>query len=244
MMRVTDLFLAFPFLVALLVVRDVPRRASRALDADHRRTRRRSGSSSCCSPLFGWMGVARLVRGQVLALKEREFIEASRALGATNRRIIVRHLLPNSIGPILVALTLVGRRRRSSPSRRCRSSASARSPAPGTTSLGNLVGERRRRASDRATGGWPCSRAAARARSRSASTSSATACATPLDPKLARRCRLTADAPDAASCSLRDFRVTFTTAERRGAGRARRRPRRRRRARWSASSASAARASR
>ncbi|MBA3605573.1 MAG: ABC transporter permease, partial [Acidimicrobiia bacterium] len=38
-------------------------------------------------------------------LKEREFVEASRALGATNRRIVIRHLLPNSIGPILVALT-------------------------------------------------------------------------------------------------------------------------------------------
>ena len=55
--------------------------------------------------LFGWMPVARVVRGQVLALKEREFIEASRALGSSTRRIVVRHLLPNAIGPILVALT-------------------------------------------------------------------------------------------------------------------------------------------
>jgi peptide/nickel transport system permease protein len=55
--------------------------------------------------LFGWMGVARVVRGQVLALKEREFIEAARAVGASRRYIIVRHLLPNSIGPIMVALT-------------------------------------------------------------------------------------------------------------------------------------------
>ena len=52
------------------------------------------------------MDVARLVRGQVLALKEREFIEASRAVGASNFRIVKSHLLPNSIGPILVALTL------------------------------------------------------------------------------------------------------------------------------------------
>ena len=56
--------------------------------------------------IFGWMYVARLVRGQVLALKEREFIEASRAAGASNFRIVKSHLLPNSIGPILVALTL------------------------------------------------------------------------------------------------------------------------------------------
>ena len=51
------------------------------------------------------MGVARIVRGQVLALKEREFIEAAVALGSSSNRIVVRHLLPNSIGPILVALT-------------------------------------------------------------------------------------------------------------------------------------------
>ena len=55
--------------------------------------------------IFSWMGVARLVRGSVLALKEREFVEAARALGASNPRIVFRHLLPNSIGPILVALT-------------------------------------------------------------------------------------------------------------------------------------------
>ncbi len=102
-MRVTDLFLAFPFLVALLVVRNM------------------LGALKWLSPiigdsgsirfiifllaLFGWMGVARIVRGQVLSLKEREFIEAARAVGASRRYIILRHLLPNSIGPIMVALT-------------------------------------------------------------------------------------------------------------------------------------------
>jgi peptide/nickel transport system permease protein len=102
-MRVTDLFLAFPFLVALLVVRNT------------------IGAVSWLSPIigdkssirfivfllaiFGWMGVARIVRGQILALKEREFIEAARAVGATRRYIIMRHLLPNSVGPIMVALT-------------------------------------------------------------------------------------------------------------------------------------------
>jgi peptide/nickel transport system permease protein len=45
------------------------------------------------------------VRGVVLSLKEREFVEAAKALGASNKRIIVRHLVPNSIGPILVAMT-------------------------------------------------------------------------------------------------------------------------------------------
>ena len=182
MMRVTDIFLAFPFLVALLVMRNMPRRARRALEPI-------IGDKSSIRfiillfALFGWMGVARLVRGQVLALKEREFIEASRAVGASNCRIVVRHLLPNSIGPILVALTLVGRRAPSSPSRRCRFFGFGPQPGAGQTSLGNLVGELDRSA--RQPGNWwlvvfPCARCSCW--SRSASTSSATVCATPLDP--------------------------------------------------------------
>jgi peptide/nickel transport system permease protein len=103
LMRVTDLFLAYPFLVALLVVRSF------------------LGGVAWLEPIIGsvtsirfvivlfvvfsWMGVARLMRGQVMSLKEREFIEASRATGSGSLRIVLRHLLPNSIGPILVALT-------------------------------------------------------------------------------------------------------------------------------------------
>lgn len=52
--------------------------------------------------LGGWVGYARLVRGQVLAAREREFVEAARALGATDLRIIVRHILPNIIQPVIV----------------------------------------------------------------------------------------------------------------------------------------------
>jgi peptide/nickel transport system permease protein len=136
MMRVTDLFLAFPFLVALLIMRNA------------------LGAVSWLEPImgsitsvrfvivlfiiFGWMGVARLVRGQILALKEREFVEASRAVGASNRRIIVRHLLPNCIGPILVALTtavaaaVIGESTLSF-------FGYGPSPGAGQTSLGNLV---------------------------------------------------------------------------------------------------------
>ncbi len=104
LMRTTDIFLAFPFLVALIVVRNLLGNVGWI-------TAIIGGKSSIrflifLFAIFGWMGVARLVRGQVLALKEREFIEASRAAGASGRRIIVRHLLPNSIGPILVALTI------------------------------------------------------------------------------------------------------------------------------------------
>jgi peptide/nickel transport system permease protein len=52
--------------------------------------------------LGGWVGYARLVRGQVLAAREREFVEAARALGASDLRVIVRHILPNIIQPIIV----------------------------------------------------------------------------------------------------------------------------------------------
>jgi len=103
LMRVTDIFLAFPFLVALLVMRNMLAEIPwlEGILGDRSSIR----FTILLLAVFGWMGVARVVRGQVLALKEREFIEASRALGATNRRVVVRHLLPNAIGPILVALT-------------------------------------------------------------------------------------------------------------------------------------------
>ena len=56
--------------------------------------------------LLSWMGVARLVRGEVLTLRERDFVEAARALGVGPIRLIARHLLPNSLAPIVVAATL------------------------------------------------------------------------------------------------------------------------------------------
>jgi len=56
--------------------------------------------------LFGWTTVARLVRGAVLSLKRREFVRAAEALGAGPWRIMLRHLLPNAVSPILVATTL------------------------------------------------------------------------------------------------------------------------------------------
>lgn len=55
---------------------------------------------------FGWTGAARLTRGMVLSLKTQEFTDAARALGASDRSIIFRHMLPNSLAPILVAATL------------------------------------------------------------------------------------------------------------------------------------------
>jgi oligopeptide transport system permease protein len=56
--------------------------------------------------ITSWVTVARLVRGQLLSLKEMEFVEAARAIGVRDRSIITRHLLPNAIGPVIVAITL------------------------------------------------------------------------------------------------------------------------------------------
>ncbi len=56
--------------------------------------------------IFGWATYARLLRGDVMQLKEREFIDGARALGAGNSRLIFRHILPNSIGPLLIIASL------------------------------------------------------------------------------------------------------------------------------------------
>jgi peptide/nickel transport system permease protein len=55
---------------------------------------------------LGWMGTARLVRGQFLSLRSLDYVEASRALGGSNSRIMFRHILPNALGPIAVSTTL------------------------------------------------------------------------------------------------------------------------------------------
>ena len=55
---------------------------------------------------FRWMPVARLVRAQFLSLREKEFVEAARALGATTPRLVIKHILPNALGPVIVAGTI------------------------------------------------------------------------------------------------------------------------------------------
>ena len=55
---------------------------------------------------FNWMQVARLVRAQFFSLREKEFVEAARALGASRLRLVVRHILPNAMGPVIVAATI------------------------------------------------------------------------------------------------------------------------------------------
>ena len=56
--------------------------------------------------LFNWMQVARLVRAQFFSLREKEFVEAARALGASRPRIVIQHILPNALGPVIVAASI------------------------------------------------------------------------------------------------------------------------------------------
>jgi oligopeptide transport system permease protein len=91
LMRFTDIWYAFPDLLFVLVLVSV--------------------FSPSLLSIFGaialvnWVGLARLVRGQVLSIKEKEFIEAARSSGSPPFKLIVKHLLPNSLGPIIVTLT-------------------------------------------------------------------------------------------------------------------------------------------
>ncbi|MGH9000792.1 MAG: ABC transporter permease [Acidimicrobiia bacterium] len=104
LMRVTDLFLAIPLLVALIVLTRLPERHDWAEALMGSRGSVRSVVTIIA--LFLWMPIARIVRGVVLSLKEKEFVEAARALGASDARILFRSLLPNCVGPIVVAVTL------------------------------------------------------------------------------------------------------------------------------------------
>jgi peptide/nickel transport system permease protein len=93
MMRVLDAFLAIPRLLLLLGILVAWPQLS-------------VGALILFLGVTGWFGLSRIVRGQVLALKHAEFVTAAQALGASRRRILVRHLLPNLMSPIVVAATL------------------------------------------------------------------------------------------------------------------------------------------
>jgi peptide/nickel transport system permease protein len=104
LMRVTDLFLGVPQLVALIILTTLPARnawAETFLGEDGS-----VRSIITVMALLFWMPIARVVRGLVLSLKEKEFVEAAKAMGASDWRIVSRHLLPNCIGPLIVAITL------------------------------------------------------------------------------------------------------------------------------------------
>jgi peptide/nickel transport system permease protein len=104
LMRVTDLFLAIPLLVVLILMSRLPNHQPWAKTLIGATGSLRSIVTILS--LFFWMPMARIVRGQVLSLKEKDFIEAARAVGASDRRILLRHLVPNCTGPIVVNITL------------------------------------------------------------------------------------------------------------------------------------------
>ncbi|HTX43963.1 MAG TPA: ABC transporter permease, partial [Methanocella sp.] len=91
-MRITDVFLAFPYLVLCMVI-------SAALGSSLENV-------MIAMAIVWWPTYARIIRGQVLSVKERTFVEAARAIGASNWRIITRHIIPNSLSPIIVQSTM------------------------------------------------------------------------------------------------------------------------------------------
>jgi oligopeptide transport system permease protein len=100
LMRLTDVFYAFPDLLFIILLSVAFRETAfgQALDGLF--------LVFVAIGLVGWVTVARLTRGQLLSLKETEFVEAAKAIGVSDRKIVTRHLLPNGMGPILVAITL------------------------------------------------------------------------------------------------------------------------------------------
>jgi peptide/nickel transport system permease protein len=103
LMRITDMFLSLPGLPLLLLIVYLFRDALRkALGPE-------AGVFILIVAVIGglrWMPVARLVRAQFLSLREKEFVEAARGLGAPPLRQVIRHILPNSMGPVIVAGTI------------------------------------------------------------------------------------------------------------------------------------------
>ncbi|WP_028648697.1 ABC transporter permease [Nocardiopsis sp. CNT312] len=95
MMRVVDVFMIVPLLVMVAAISGTVRGGTTWW------------AVSLIIAVFSWAQIARVVRGVVLSLREQEFVEAARAAGASPWWIIVRHLLPNAAGPIIVAATLL-----------------------------------------------------------------------------------------------------------------------------------------
>jgi peptide/nickel transport system permease protein len=91
-MRFTDILLALPYILIALAIITVVGPGERTV--------------ILVLGLLGWMAIARVLRSTILQVKESEYVDAARALGANNRRIIFRHILPNTIQPVIVYATL------------------------------------------------------------------------------------------------------------------------------------------
>lgn len=101
MMRITDIAYAFPDLLAIILLRsalqgrDLPLMGGRTQEVF---------LMIFAIGFVAWVTVARLVRGQMLSLKERDFVVAARAMGASPLQIVYKHMLPNTLGPVIVAI--------------------------------------------------------------------------------------------------------------------------------------------
>jgi ABC-type dipeptide/oligopeptide/nickel transport system permease subunit len=104
-MRIADLLFAFPApLVALAVIAAVPK--PEAVPILNLLPPPSVAVVFLVLGAIGWAGVARLVRGEILKIREQEFAQAATAIGAPGIRVVVRHLLPGALGPLIVAGTL------------------------------------------------------------------------------------------------------------------------------------------
>ncbi len=99
LMRITDLAYAFPDLLFIILLRAVLTGRDWPILGNDRL------QMIVAIGFVGWVTIARLVRGQMLSLAERDFVVAARALGASRARIVFQHMLPNTLGPVIVAVT-------------------------------------------------------------------------------------------------------------------------------------------
>jgi ABC-type dipeptide/oligopeptide/nickel transport system permease subunit len=99
--RLTDIFYALPLILGALVLLRVGPSTGLPVISD-----RGAGAVAIALALFSWMTAMRLVRSQVIAIKNSDYVAAARAMGASNSRILVRHILPNAVAPVLVYATI------------------------------------------------------------------------------------------------------------------------------------------
>jgi oligopeptide transport system permease protein len=99
LMRVTDITYAFPDLLFIILMRAVLEDRDWFLISDAK------VQIILAISLINWTTLARLVRGQMLSLRERDYVTAARAMGATQSRVVFAHMLPNTLGPVIVAVT-------------------------------------------------------------------------------------------------------------------------------------------
>jgi peptide/nickel transport system permease protein len=101
LMRITDAALSLPALLVLILLSAILREVDLPLIESNS-----VATIALVIGLLSWMTVARLVRASFLAIREKDFVIAARSLGASDFRIMIRHILPNAVGPIIVEATL------------------------------------------------------------------------------------------------------------------------------------------